>query len=163
MYPVDTVVQLAYDPGVKPNEGGLPGLSVLKQVMGSINLFGIIAVVGALAVSAGVWAWGHDRIQGPHRSSPTCTDRSHGIATFNSGSLMPLPGNRRDRRPRFYRPRQAALLIISSHGSYMRGGRGLRGAVANPLVRRRQPNLEPRRLAVRFRFHAPGIRQSVDE
>ncbi|WP_330457383.1 DUF6112 family protein [Streptomyces sp. NBC_00820] len=52
-------VLLAYDPGIKPNEGGLPGLSVLKQVMGSINLFGLVAVVGALAVSAAVWAWGH--------------------------------------------------------------------------------------------------------
>lgn len=26
--------------------------------MGSLNLFGIIAAVGALAASAGVWAWG---------------------------------------------------------------------------------------------------------
>lgn len=52
-------VQLAYDPGITPNEGGLPGLGVLKQVMGSVNLFGIIPVVGALAVSACVWAWGH--------------------------------------------------------------------------------------------------------
>ncbi len=59
MYLADQVMQLAYDPGIKPNEGGPPGLSVLKQVMGSINLFGLIAVVGALAVSAGVWAWGH--------------------------------------------------------------------------------------------------------
>lgn len=59
MFLADTVVQLAYDPGIAPNEGGLPGLAVLKQVMGSLNLFGIIAVVGALAVSAGVWAWGH--------------------------------------------------------------------------------------------------------
>ena len=50
------LVPLAFDPGVKPNEGGLPGLSVLRQVMGSINLFAIIAAVGALAVSAGVWA-----------------------------------------------------------------------------------------------------------
>lgn len=51
-----TLFPLAFDPGVKPNEGGLPGLSVLRQVMGSINLFAIIAAVGALAVSAGVWA-----------------------------------------------------------------------------------------------------------
>ncbi|MEU6015074.1 DUF6112 family protein [Streptomyces sp. NPDC047515] len=50
---------LAYNPGVTPSEGGLPGLDVLKKVMGSINLFGIIAVVGALAISALVWAWGH--------------------------------------------------------------------------------------------------------
>ncbi|MDF3291879.1 DUF6112 family protein [Streptomyces silvisoli] len=50
---------LAYDPGITPKSGGLPGLSVLQNVIGSINLFGIIAVVGALAVSAVVWAWGH--------------------------------------------------------------------------------------------------------
>jgi hypothetical protein len=59
MFLADKVMQLAYDPGVTPAEGGLPGLSVLTQVVNSINLFGIIAVVGAMAVSAGVWAWGH--------------------------------------------------------------------------------------------------------
>ncbi len=59
MYLADQVIQLAYDPGITPNEGGLPGLNVLKQVMGSINLFALVAAVGALAVSAGVWAWGH--------------------------------------------------------------------------------------------------------
>jgi hypothetical protein len=37
----------------------MPGLSVLKNVIGSSNLFGIIALVGAPAVSAVVWAWGH--------------------------------------------------------------------------------------------------------
>lgn len=51
--------QLAYDPGITPNDGGLPGLPVLKQVMGSVNLFGIIGLVGALALSSAVWAWGH--------------------------------------------------------------------------------------------------------
>lgn len=55
----DRVVQLAYDPGISPQGGGLPGLAVLKNVVNSINMFGIIAVVGALAVSFGVWAWGH--------------------------------------------------------------------------------------------------------
>ncbi|WP_338678267.1 hypothetical protein V1460_30375 [Streptomyces sp. SCSIO 30461] len=50
---------LAYDPGITPAGGGLPGLGVLKTVVNSINLFGIVAVVGALAVSFGVWAWGH--------------------------------------------------------------------------------------------------------
>ena len=57
--PLDRVIQLAYDPGITPQGGGLPGLAVLKTVVNSINLFGIIAVVGALAVSLGVWAWGH--------------------------------------------------------------------------------------------------------
>lgn len=55
----DRVIQLAYDPGISPQGGGLPGLSVLKNVVNSINLFGIVAVVGALAVSLGVWTWGH--------------------------------------------------------------------------------------------------------
>ncbi|MFE0187993.1 DUF6112 family protein [Streptomyces sp. NPDC058989] len=55
----DRAIYLAYNPGVTPSSGGLPGLSVLKNVVNSINLFGIIAVVGALAVSLGVWAWGH--------------------------------------------------------------------------------------------------------
>ncbi|NYI03445.1 DUF6112 family protein [Allostreptomyces psammosilenae] len=50
---------VSFDPGVTPREGGLPGLNVLRDVMGSINLFAIIAVVGALALSALVWAWGH--------------------------------------------------------------------------------------------------------
>ncbi|MEV7413137.1 DUF6112 family protein [Streptomyces althioticus] len=52
-------VQLAYDPGISPKGGGLPGLTVLKNVVNSINMFAIIAVVGALAVSLAVWAWGH--------------------------------------------------------------------------------------------------------
>lgn len=55
----DRVLYLAYDPGITPTDGGLPGLDVLKKVVNSINMFGIIAVVGALAVSLGVWAWGH--------------------------------------------------------------------------------------------------------
>ncbi|MFR9723981.1 DUF6112 family protein [Streptomyces sp. MS19] len=52
-------IVLAFDPGIEPAEGGLPGLSVLRQVVSSINLFCLLAVVGALAVSLGVWAWGH--------------------------------------------------------------------------------------------------------
>lgn len=59
MSTIDRFVRLAFDPGISPNEGGLPGLSVLKSVVSSINLYGIIAVVGALAVSLAVWAWGH--------------------------------------------------------------------------------------------------------
>jgi hypothetical protein len=56
---LDTAQYLAYDPGITPSSGGLPGLAVLKNVVNSINLFAIVAVVGALAVSLGVWAWGH--------------------------------------------------------------------------------------------------------
>jgi hypothetical protein len=56
---VDRVTYLSFDPGVSPKGSGLPGLDVLRNVVNSINLFGIVAVVGALAVSLGVWAWGH--------------------------------------------------------------------------------------------------------
>lgn len=49
---------LAFDPGVTPKEGGLPGLGVLRDVVGSINMFAIIAVVAALAVAGVMWAWG---------------------------------------------------------------------------------------------------------
>ncbi|MGC0328104.1 hypothetical protein RKD23_001094 [Streptomyces sp. SAI-170] len=55
----DHFLQLAYDPGISPKGGGLPGLAVLKNVVNSINLFCIVAVVGSLAVSLAVWAWGH--------------------------------------------------------------------------------------------------------
>ena len=56
---VPTQLFLAFDPGIKPAEGGLPGLDVLKSIVNSINLFAIIAVVGAMCVSGIVWAWGH--------------------------------------------------------------------------------------------------------
>lgn len=56
---VTTHTPLAFDPGITPQDGGLPGLSVLTTVVNSVNLFAIIAVVGALAISLGVWAWGH--------------------------------------------------------------------------------------------------------
>ncbi|MEU9000680.1 MULTISPECIES: hypothetical protein [Streptomyces] len=69
MSSIDRLITLAYDPGITPNEGGLPGLSVLKSVVSSINLYGIIAVVGALAVSLAVWAWGH--FTGGHNSEAT--------------------------------------------------------------------------------------------
>lgn len=49
---------LAYDPGVAPRGGGLPGLPVLTNVVSSINLFGIVAVVGALVVAGVMWAYG---------------------------------------------------------------------------------------------------------
>lgn len=50
---------LAYDPGIEPADGGLPGLDVLRSTVNSMNLFAIIAIVGALSISAAAWAWGH--------------------------------------------------------------------------------------------------------
>ncbi|MGW1771950.1 DUF6112 family protein [Streptomyces sp. NPDC002104] len=66
MLSIDRIIYLAYDPGITPKEGGLPGLSVVKDVVSSINLYGIIAVVGTLSISLGAWAWGH--FTGGHNS-----------------------------------------------------------------------------------------------
>ncbi|MCZ4122716.1 MULTISPECIES: DUF6112 family protein [Streptomyces] len=83
MYLADKALQLAYDPGIKPNEGGLPGLSVLKQVIGSINLFGLVAVVGALAVSGCVWAWGHH--SGGHQAE---ANGKKGVLVASAAALL---------------------------------------------------------------------------
>ena len=56
---VDPVRDLAYDPEISPEEGGLPGLDVLRDTISSVNLFAIIAIVGALSTAGVVWAYGH--------------------------------------------------------------------------------------------------------
>jgi len=86
---------LALDPGVTPAEGGLPGLSVLRNVVNSINMFGLIAVVAALAVSGVVWAWGshsgnHQAESGGKKGVMICAAAAlllggaNGIVTFFS-------------------------------------------------------------------------------
>ena len=42
---------LAADPGVPPNNGGLPRLSLLKQIVGTLLTWGLVACVAALVVS----------------------------------------------------------------------------------------------------------------
>ena len=50
---------LATDPGVSPNSGGLPGLTVLKQIVGALLTWGLVACVAGLVVSVIIWALGH--------------------------------------------------------------------------------------------------------
>ena len=38
----------AIDPGVQPNDDGLPGLSVLKQMVGALLTWGLLACVAGL-------------------------------------------------------------------------------------------------------------------
>jgi Family of unknown function (DUF6112) len=45
-------------PVVQPNVDGLPGLLVLKQIVGALLTWGLVACVGGLAVSVMVWIWG---------------------------------------------------------------------------------------------------------
>lgn len=49
----------AADPGITPNEDGLPGLPVLRQIVGALLTWGLVACVAGLAVSVIVWALAH--------------------------------------------------------------------------------------------------------
>lgn len=50
---------VAANPGVSPNQNGLPGLGVLKQIVGALLTWGLVACVAGLVVSVIVWALGH--------------------------------------------------------------------------------------------------------
>lgn len=52
-------VVLAANPGVTPNQSGLPGLGVLKQIVGALLTWGLVACVAGLVVSVIIWALGH--------------------------------------------------------------------------------------------------------
>ncbi len=53
------VSRLGADPGVSANSNGLPGLAVLRQIVGALLTWGLIACVAGLVVSVIVWALGH--------------------------------------------------------------------------------------------------------
>ncbi len=46
----------ADDPGITPNENGLPGLTVLRQIVGALLTWSLVACVAGLVVSVIVWA-----------------------------------------------------------------------------------------------------------
>ena len=56
-------VQLALaptiDPGIKPNNNGLPGLAVLQKIVGALLTWGLLACVAGLVVSVIIWALAH--------------------------------------------------------------------------------------------------------
>ena len=60
---------LAGDPGVQPNDDGLPGLSVLKQIVGALLTWGLLACVAGLVISVIVWALGHHQGNYSHAST----------------------------------------------------------------------------------------------
>jgi hypothetical protein len=74
---------LAADPGVTPNNGGLPGLSVLKQIVGALLTWGLVACVAALVVSVMIWALGH---HGGNYSQAT-TGKT-GVLVASGGALL---------------------------------------------------------------------------
>ena len=52
---------LAIDPGIKPNNSGLPGLSVMKNIVGALLTWGLLACVAGLVISVIVWALAHQQ------------------------------------------------------------------------------------------------------
>ena len=60
---------IAGDPGVKPNNDGLPGLSVLHQMVGALLTWGLLACVAGLVISVMLWALAHHQGNYSHVSS----------------------------------------------------------------------------------------------
>lgn len=47
------------DPGVSPNDSDLPGLDVVRGIVGALLTWGLVACVAGLVVSVIVWALAH--------------------------------------------------------------------------------------------------------
>jgi len=57
------------NPGITANNNGLPGLGVLRDLVGALVTWGLIACVAGLVVSVIVWAFGHHQGNYSHASS----------------------------------------------------------------------------------------------
>jgi hypothetical protein len=58
---IHSLVLVAYsaaNPGVRPNTNGLPGLPQLKELVGAVLTFGLVACVASVVVSAVAWGFG---------------------------------------------------------------------------------------------------------
>lgn len=49
------------DPGITANQDGLPGLAVLRQIVGALLTWGLVACVAGLVISVIVWAVGRQQ------------------------------------------------------------------------------------------------------
>ena len=79
---VAVVVPMA-DPGVSPNQDGLPGLAVVKSIVGALLTWGLIACVAGLVVSVIIWALGHQ--QGNYQHAAT---GKTGVLVAAGGALL---------------------------------------------------------------------------
>lgn len=57
------------DPGIHPNSTGLPGIAVLRQIVGALLTWGLLACVAGLVISVIVWALGHQSGNYNHTSN----------------------------------------------------------------------------------------------
>jgi hypothetical protein len=60
---------VAADPGIRPNGSGLPGLEVIKQIVGALLTWGLVACVAGLVISVILWALGHQSGNYSHTST----------------------------------------------------------------------------------------------
>jgi hypothetical protein len=73
----------AANPGVTPNEDGLPGLTVLRQIVGALLTWGLLACVAGLVVSVIIWALAHHNGNYTH----TTTGKT-GVLVAAGGALL---------------------------------------------------------------------------
>jgi hypothetical protein len=73
----------ASNPGITPNNNGLPGLDVLRHMVGALLTWGLVACVAGLVVSVIVWALGHQQGNYSHASSGKT-----GVVVAAGGALL---------------------------------------------------------------------------
>jgi hypothetical protein len=73
----------AGNPGVTPNSTGLPGLGVLRSIVGALLTWGLLACVAGLVVSVIVWALGHQSGNYSHTSSGKT-----GVLVASGGAIL---------------------------------------------------------------------------
>jgi hypothetical protein len=57
------------DPGITPNSDGLPGLAVVKTMVGALLTWGLVACVAGLVLAVIVWAVAHHQGNYSHTAS----------------------------------------------------------------------------------------------
>lgn len=57
------------DPGITPNSDGLPGLSIVKTMVGALLTWGLVACVAGLVLAVIVWAVAHHQGNYSHAAS----------------------------------------------------------------------------------------------
>lgn len=77
-----TAVPMA-DPGISPNDSGLPGLSVVRGIVGALLTWGLVACVAGLVVSVIVWALAHHQGNYQYASSGKA-----GVLVAAGGALL---------------------------------------------------------------------------
>jgi hypothetical protein len=74
---------VASNPGITANNNGLPGLTVVREIVGALLTWGLIACVAGLVVSVIVWALGHHQGNYSHASSGKT-----GVVVAAGGALL---------------------------------------------------------------------------